>query len=127
MLFGDFLVKKGLIKNEDIIIARHVQEEANKQIGELALKQKLLNAKKVQHILEQQIISRKKFGEVAIDLKILTRKQVKDVLAFQKDYNIHIGEIFKYEGKLTAEDLEREIEEFALHREEKSSNGSGDT
>ena len=122
LLFGDYLLKKGLIKKEDMVIARHVQEEANKQIGELALKQKLLNAQKVQQILQQQKISRKKFGEVAIDPKLLTREQVQDLVTYQKDFNIHIGDIFKYEGALNAEELEREIEEFALHNEIKDNN-----
>ena len=122
LLFGEYLLKKGLITEEDILIARHVQEEANRQIGELAIKQKMLNAQKLQQILQQQKKTRRKFGEIAIDLKILTRKQVKELLAYQKDFNIHIGEIFKYEGKLDGEELEREIEEFATHKESKDSN-----
>ena len=119
LLFGEYLLRKGLIKREDILIARHVQEQSNKQIGELAVRQKMLNAENVQKIIQQQMKTRRKFGEVAINLKILTRKQVKDVLAYQKDYNIHIGEIFKYEGALNGEELEREIQEFADFRESK--------
>jgi len=122
LLFGEFLLKKGLIKEEDTVMARHIQEESNKQIGELALKQKLLNAQKVQQILQQQKISRKKFGEVAIDLKILTYEQVQDLVTYQKDFNIHIGEIFKYEGALQADELEREIKEFAEQNKVKDKN-----
>ena len=70
----------------------------------------------------KQKISRKKFGEVAIDLKILTSQQVQELVTYQKDFNINIGEIFRYEGALNAEDLEREIGEFALQDEVKDNN-----
>lgn len=122
LLFGEFLLKKGLIKKEDILVARHVQEQTNKQIGELAIKQKLLSAQKVQQVLQQQKKTRKKFGEIAINLKILTRKQVKDLLKYQENFNIHIGEIFKYEGTLKGEQVEQEIQEFASFHESKKSN-----
>ena len=116
LLFGEFLLKKGLIKKEDILIARHVQQQTNKQ--------KLLTAQKVQQVLQQQKKSRKKFGEIAIDLKILTRQQIKDLLKYQQNFNIHIGEIFKYEGRLKGEQVEQEIQEFALYHESRSSNSN---
>lgn len=122
LLFGEFLMKKGLIKKEDILIARHVQQQTNKQIGELAVKQKLLTAQKVQQVLQQQKKSRKKFGEIAIDLKILTRQQIQDLLKYQQNFNIHIGEIFKYEGRLKGEQVEQEIQEFATYHESRKSN-----
>jgi len=122
LLFGEFLLKKGLIKKEDILIARHVQEQTNKQIGELAVKQKLLSAQKVQQVLQQQKKTRRKFGEIAIDFKILTRTQVKNLLAYQKNFNIHIGEIFKYEGRLKGNQVEQEIQEFVSYHESKKSN-----
>lgn len=124
LLFGEYLRKKGLISEKDILVARHVQQETNKQIGELAIKQKMLTAQKVQRILQQQENTNKKFGEIAIDLNVLTRKQVKDLVLYQKDFNIHIGEIFKYEGELGNVDLIREIEEFASHKEPKESDNS---
>ncbi len=113
LLFGEFLRNKGLISEKDILVARHVQQETNKQIGELAIKQKMLSAQRVQEILQQQEKTSKKFGEIAIDLKILTRDQVKELLSYQKDFNIHMGEIFKFEGALSSDDLGKAIEEFA--------------
>jgi hypothetical protein len=113
LLFGEFLRNKGLISDNDILVARHVQQETNKQIGELAIKQKMLSAQRVQEILQQQKKSSKKFGEIAIDLKILTRDQVIELLSYQKDFNIHMGEIFKFEGTLSSDDVGKAIEEFA--------------
>ena len=78
--------------------------------------------KLAEQILQQQKISRKKFGEVALDLKILTHDQVKDLVSYQKDFNIQIGDIFKYEGALQADELEREIEEFAQQNKVKEKN-----
>ena len=119
LLFGEYLRNKDLISDKDIVVARHIQQQTNKQIGELAIKQRMLNAQKVQQILQQQKKSRKKFGEIALNLKILTRKQVKELLAYQSDFNIRMGDIFRYEGALSREEVEREIEEFASFRESK--------
>jgi len=117
LYFGEFLLMKGLIKKNDLLVARHIQKEANKQIGQLAIRQKLLNAQKVQQILDQQKRTSKRFGEVAINLKILTRKQVKDLLNYQEKFNFFIGEIFTYEGALTRSQVEEQLVEFAQFRE----------
>jgi len=111
--FGEFLLKKGLIDKNDILVARHVQQEANKQIGQLAIKQKMLTAKKVQEILKQQKKTKRKFGEIAIDLKVLTSEQIQNLLEFQKKHNFLIGEIFTYEGKLSPAQVDQEFKEFA--------------
>jgi len=127
LYFGEYLLRKGLIEEKDILVARYVQQQANKQIGQLALKQKLLTAQKVREILQQQHKKKsRKFGEIAIDLKILTRNQVKDLITYQEKHNFLIGEIFTYEGKFTRQQIEEEIRQFSTYRESRKSETEND-
>ena len=64
--FGDFLQKKGVLKKSDKLTAWYFQKQTNKQVGLLAIKQQILNAQKVQNILQQQKSSRKKNNEISV-------------------------------------------------------------
>ena len=66
MLFGQFLLKEGVISRVDIFKARLIQKRNNLRIGELAREKGWLTDEDIEKILSVQEETYEKFGEIAI-------------------------------------------------------------
>jgi len=113
ILFGEYLKRKGLISEEQLNETLKMQQELNKEFGELAVAKKLLSENDVKKILEIQKKKKdKKFGELAVSTEKLTSKDVDNILKLQSKGNLHIGEIFCLMGILPYEKIAEELEKY---------------
>ncbi|MCA9484831.1 MAG: hypothetical protein KC553_13955 [Nitrospina sp.] len=114
-LFGEFLVDKGLVDEETLVIALDQQRQVNSPLGQVALKAGLINKKDLYRILTEQRRPEsrdKSFGLIALELDILTVEQVDLLVAQQSESNLMLGEILVEEGALSKNQLLQCLEQF---------------
>lgn len=114
-LFGEFLVDKGLVDEETLVIALDQQRQVNSPLGQVALKAGLISKKDLYRILTEQRRPEsrdKSFGLIALELDILTVEQVDLLVAQQSESNLMLGEILVEEGALSKNQLLQCLEEF---------------
>ena len=112
MLFGEYLLKKGLVTKEQLLQAIEHQKNNWAPIGKVAITKKLITIKQVFEILDKQVDSPKKFGEIAVDLGYLTPEDVDRLLVIQRETNPHIGEVLVTLKYLNHEVLVKEVFNF---------------
>ena len=97
--FQEFLLKKGVIKQKDILEIEAARKDTNVSLGAIALNRGLLTSVEIRHVLDVQSKTTGKFGEVAIELKLLDHDQMQELLAEQKKVNLDPGEILVLKGR----------------------------
>ncbi len=114
LLFGQYLAKKGLITEQEIVWARIMQKRENKRIGQLARERGLMSKEDVEKVLTlQEHDPDKRFVELAVEQKILGPEEVEKLLREQEDSHLFFGDALVKLGSLTKEELERELVEFS--------------
>ena len=93
ILFGEFLIEKGIVDEQAILDALDRQRKLNIPIGQLALKERKLTVKQVFHILNVQIDNKKLFGAIAVELGYITPEDVETLLTIQQDKRPRLGDI----------------------------------
>ena len=113
MLFGEFLIKRGVATEAQILKALDDQKKNRLPIGTVAVKEKFLDIKDVYAILNKQIEDpEKKFGEIAVELGLLTGEELEKILEIQFEKNPNVGEILVGHGVLDRERLFEELNAF---------------
>jgi hypothetical protein len=113
LLFGQYLARKGLITEREIIAARMMQKKTNKRIGRLARERGMMGKDDVAMILAlQEHDPDRKFIELAVEQEMLSPEDVERLLREQEDSHLFFGEALVKLGSLTREELQRELAEF---------------
>jgi CheY-specific phosphatase CheX len=115
--FGQFLLERGRITSPQLLAAVRLQEEANVQLGQLAVDHGYLNADEVRHLNERQRTIDRRFGELAVDEGLLSSDQLQELLRVQAVGRLKLGEALVRLGSLTTEALEHELEAFRREQE----------
>ncbi|HUU27419.1 MAG TPA: HU family DNA-binding protein [archaeon] len=115
-LFGQFLIRRGRVKQQDIDEALILQEILHDSLGAAALAGDLVTFKDVEKILEYMDKKECSFASAACALKILTREQVEELTESSDNSHFPIGQLLVATTKLRQEELEEELEQFALNR-----------
>lgn len=89
---GQFLVSKGLIKEDQLEDALEYQRKRNRPIGALAVGKGYLTEAQVEEILAEQRRFDKFFGQIAREKGLLTEDQVDELLALQRESKVLLGE-----------------------------------
>jgi hypothetical protein len=111
-LFGQFLLRKGLISERDLFNALMIQREQNRLIGAVAREKGWLSASDVEKILAYQEKNSKKFGEVAVEQTLLSGEQVELLLLEIEENHVFFGEALVSLGALSEPDMLRNLETF---------------
>ncbi|RJP71562.1 MAG: hypothetical protein C4532_07320 [Candidatus Abyssobacteria bacterium SURF_17] len=111
--FQRFLLKRGVVNEDDVKEAESLRSDMNVSLGVVALNRGLLTVDEVKRILRSHKRTKKKFGQAALLLKLLTRAQVSELLVEQEKVNLDIGELFVLTGKLSHEQLQKARRAFA--------------
>ena len=111
-LFGKYLVKKGMLTEEEFreAIQKHLSIRA--QIGTIAVAEGLLTEAQVEEIHRQQKQFDKLFGDIAIDKGYLSKEQVEELLHKQGNPYLQFLEVLLESGKLTISQMEVEFAAF---------------
>ncbi len=112
MLFGQYLLKQGLIKPGDTINARVMQLRNNRKIGDIAKGRGWLTDKEIDRILIIQEETLDKFGEIAVKEGVLTEAQIEELLQLQKDSYLFFGEALVQLGVISEEDMKKHLKLF---------------
>ncbi|MBI5638772.1 MAG: hybrid sensor histidine kinase/response regulator [Nitrospinae bacterium] len=112
MLFGEFLVHKGVLSAEEVDRVLLLQRKIAIPLGKLALERSLLTLADIFQIRGQQRKTDSKFGDIAIKLNLLKPRQVDSLVELQKAIKPFVGELLVREGVLGEDALLALLREF---------------
>lgn len=105
--FGNYLLKKKILKPEELIEVLEEQRLTKVKLGVLAIDSGYMDAAQVNHVHKLQMSRNLRFGELAIEEGFLTEKQVDELLHMQKKSNVLLGQVL----------IEKEIFTFEKYEE----------
>ena len=117
MVFGEFLVEKKIVREEDLIQVLDAQKAKRIPLGQLAVKEKFLEAKQLFKILTAQ---RKQgdgavnFGAVAIEMGFMSAEKMEELVKIQNETNDLLGDILVEQGFITRSELLQRLKEFRV-------------
>lgn len=109
---GEYLLKSGLISEQQLVAAVALQEQVNWRLGTCATSLGFLTAEQVAEIHEAQKQTDMPFGRLAVKLGKLTRLQLEQAIEYQRFKHLLIGNALVESGAMKAEALLRAIEMF---------------
>lgn len=114
MLFGELLLRKGVVNSGQIKAALDYQKKNQELFGELAVKLNMMEAGDLEDALKVQtgMDSKEKIGEVAISLGFLDKSGVKKILNYQKSTRPKLGEVLITLGSISEEIRDKYLKEF---------------
>lgn len=116
-LFGQFLVRKGVVKQSDIEEALILQDMLQDSLGAVALANDLISFSDVEKILAYLDDNETSFALAAIELNILTEEQVRKIHKKYPEKRILIGQLLCAIGRLSNNDLNEHLPYFHGERE----------
>ena len=115
-LFGQFLIRRGKVRQDDIEEALVLQEILHDSLGAAALADDLITFKQVGQILEHMDNSESNFSEAAVELKIFTPEQIEELKIKAGDCQFRLGQLLVATTKLAQQELDEELAHFASER-----------
>lgn len=111
-LFGKYLVKKGMLTEEEFREAIQKHLSVRVPIGTIAVAEGLLTEAQVEEIHRQQKQFDKLFGDIAIEKGYLSQEQVEELLHKQGNPYLQFLEVLLESGKLTISQMDTEFTAF---------------
>jgi CheY-specific phosphatase CheX len=109
---GQFLLERGVITREQLLLATELQEQRNRPLGAYAVERGYLTPAQAEQINREQQVTDRRFGELALSMGLLNDAQINDVLTLQKQGRIRIGEALVAGGALDAATFEEHFAAF---------------
>jgi CheY-specific phosphatase CheX len=109
---GQFLLERGVITREQLLLATELQEQRNRPLGAYAVDRGYLTPAQAEQINREQQVTDRRFGELALSMGLLNDAQINDVLTLQKQGRIRIGEALVAGGALDAATFEEHFAAF---------------
>ena len=110
--FGQFLLRWGVIDQDQLGEALELMVRENRKLGEWAVFMGLMSQAQVALVHRMQFERDVQFGTLAVEHGFLTPEQLDQLLASQRQKNLRIGEALVQLGHLDAETLEAMLEEY---------------
>ena len=105
-LFGNFLLRKGVVTPEQLVTAIQDSTESHVKLGTLCIHSGLMSANEVEKIYVLQTHRDARFGEIAIEEGYLTPAQLEDVMEHQGPRYLILAQELIEKGILTHDELE---------------------
>lgn len=113
MQFGLHLCRKGVISADELVAALDVQTRRLVKIGQIALEECVLSARDIFDVLRAQHRNpQMRFGELAVEMGLMSRSDLMRLLMIQAERKLPLGEILVWQGVLTREEADAELEEY---------------
>ena len=116
--FGEYLIEKGLITEDQLEDALAIQSAINHRLGTMATMEDIITVAELYDILDRQHMLDKPFGETAKLLKLIKDKQLTELLRRQQREKMKVGEILV--GLLYLQKLEMETALDDFFREQRN-------
>jgi hypothetical protein len=117
MLFGEFLMEKGLVNDADLISALDQQQQSKMPLGQMAIEKGYMDSRALFKVLTAQ---RKKnrdkndFGSLALEMGVLNQQQVNELIGLQNASRELLGDILVEKGILPPDKLVQILREYNL-------------
>lgn len=111
--FGMHLLERKTIGQTALLKALDLQQKLQEPLGTIALRQRLLSAQQVLHLVNAQRYDRRRFGTLAVEHRWLTDEQVTSLLAEQRDSRPRIGQLLVSIRAIDRKTLAHELELYA--------------
>lgn len=115
--FGNYLLSKEYITNEQLFDALKEKSQKHTKLGTLAIHSGLMTAAEVDSVIVEQTHQDKKFGELTIEMGYLTNEQVKTLLNIQSPDFLLLGQILLDKGIIDNTTLEKIIKDYRHENE----------
>ncbi len=112
LFFGQYLLDKEVITEQQLNDAVEYQRNHVERIGEIAVKEGYLTRDQARKVNFEQRLTDKMFGELAVSMGYLNEEQLERILTEQKNNHVHIGEALVKKGALTEQDLKRYLIDY---------------
>ena len=122
--FGDYLMHKGMVRREEVILALEVQAESTVKVGTICLEERYMTAKQVMDTLRHQADNQRPFEDLAISLGHLTAQQLGTALKIQSQRRPFFGEVLVKLSLLSRSQLFEELGHFWNHVNKKTADTS---
>lgn len=106
-LFGNYLVRKGLISKEQLAQAIESQKKVRVKLGLIAVSEKLMTVEEAAEVNKLQAVMDKRFGDIAVEKGYLTDDQVGRLLGLQGNQYLTFAQAITDNGFLTLEAFEK--------------------
>jgi len=110
--FGNFILRKKILNNEQIKDILSKQQSARAKLGVLAIESGYMTAFQVNRTHKLQTLHDKKFGEIAVGEGYLQDNQLTELLTKQKTSQVLLGQILVDEEMLTYEGYETLLADY---------------
>lgn len=117
MLFGNYLLNKGYISNQQLKEILSKVETSRPRLGVIALSLGYLKPEDVEKIHAEQQRQNKKFGELAVEMGLLTQQQLDKLLQEQPKEYLVLSQVLVDMGIFSFEELNNVLNEFRKHVE----------
>lgn len=115
MLFGEFLLGQGLVKEDDLVGALDEQQKNKMPMGQMAVQKGFMDSKTLFKVLTEQrkrVRDANDFGQIALEMGMLKQDQVEELVESQNTTNELVGNILVAKGLLTREKLVQMLREY---------------
>lgn len=109
---GQFLLRRGIVSEEQLLAAVYYQKDVNELIGDIAVRRQYLTPDDVEAILQAQRDSELPFGQIAVDQGRLSPQQRESLVQAQAMGYVFLGEALLAKGFITADTFIEAINEF---------------
>ena len=119
MRFGEFLVLKKLVKEEEVTAALEAQRQSKPLVGSLAVEMGYMTKMDNLKILMVQNKTNERYGDIAVEKKQLTRDQVEELFRIRESETTPLGKMLVRLGSISREKLILAFMEFSKLQDEK--------
>lgn len=110
--FGQFLLRRRVIRREQLLEAIALQEAENAPLGQYAVRLGFLTKDDCDRILSEQQRNSRRFGEIAVELGLLSSSQIDELITRQKNDHLFLGDALLKLGHIDPVRLTAELSEF---------------
>ena len=110
--FGNYLVKNGVITEEQLESILRSQKSSRVKMGLIAVSEKMLTARQTYEINMLQVTLDKRFGDIAIEKGYLTPEQVNKIISLQGNPYLLFIQNLTEKNLTTLEEIETYIQRF---------------
>lgn len=117
MRFGEYLVLKKLVKEDEVTSALEAQRQSIPLIGSLAVSMGYMTKMDNLKILMIQNKTEERYGDIAVDKNYLTREQVEELFRIRGSETTPLGKMLVRQGSISREKLILAFMEYSRLRE----------
>ena len=115
MLFGEFLLGQGLVKEDELVSALDEQQQNKMPMGQMAVQKGFLDSKSLFKVLTEQrkrLRDANDFGVIAIEMGLLNQGQIDELVESQSTTNELLGNLLVGKGIVPREKLVEILREY---------------